>query len=163
TELPRMLKSYQPQNGGFRGAVIDADGEIPPESVWLDLFDPSAEEREKDNRLLVTELPTRAVMQDTPISTPPDAEEGPPSITLRLWTGGGLRMMTACALSLCETAYPAGGAVSFVFSNEKVVAIPFLAPQSVRPFEGRCQPGTVLGPWPDAILLGFIDVIVGRL
>ncbi len=145
-----MLKSYQPQNGGFRGVLIDADVEIPPESVWLDLFDPSAEEREKVNRLLVTELPTRADMEEIEISS-------------RLYSEGGSTFMTALVLANSETDHPTADVITFVLSHDKLVTIRFVDPQPFRTFEGRCQRGTVLARRPETILLGLIDVIVDRL
>ena len=40
-----MLKSYQLQNGGLKGAPVATGDPIPEGSLWLDLLNPTLEER----------------------------------------------------------------------------------------------------------------------
>jgi magnesium transporter len=145
-----MLKSYRPQDGGFKGTVVDADGQIPMDAVWLDLFDPTAEERENVNRLLGIELPTRADMEEIEISS-------------RLYAEAGSTFMTALVLANSDTDQPTTAVITFVLSQEKLITVRFADPQPFRTFEGRCQRGTVLARRPETLLLGLVDVIVDRL
>src|SRR5260221_10049830 len=60
----RMLKSYQLQNGGLKGTVLSDADPIPANAIWIDLFDPSDNERHRVNALLGVEMPTRADMEE---------------------------------------------------------------------------------------------------
>jgi magnesium transporter len=149
-ETPTMLVSYQPQNGGLKGTVVGDGDEVPPAAVWLDLFEPTTEERQKVGRLLGAELPTRADMEEIEISS-------------RLYQEAGSTFMTALVLANSETDHPTADVITFVLSHDKLITIRFVDPQPFQTFAGRCQRGTVQARRPETLLLGLIDVIVDRL
>ncbi|MGZ6008702.1 MAG: magnesium transporter, partial [Rhizomicrobium sp.] len=64
-----MLKVYQQQNGGLKGTVLSDSDLIPASTIWIDLFDPTNEERFRVNALLGVEMPTRADMEEIEISS----------------------------------------------------------------------------------------------
>jgi len=64
-----MLKAYQQQNGGLKGVTIGEGESIPAAAVWLDLLNPTLEERRSVDRLLSLEMPTRADMEEIEISS----------------------------------------------------------------------------------------------
>jgi Mg2+ and Co2+ transporter CorA len=71
-----MLKTYQLQNGGLKGTVVSDGGSIATESLWIDLFNPTVEERGVVNAALGMEMPTRADMEEIEVSSRLYHEDG---------------------------------------------------------------------------------------
>ena len=93
-----MLKAYQQQNGGLKGVIVGEHDEIPPGALWLDLFNPTPDERRKVDQTVGIELPTRADMEEIEISS-------------RLYQEGDAQFMTAMVLAQTDTDVPAADAV----------------------------------------------------
>jgi len=145
-----MIKIYMPLNGGLR-AVPDADGTaIPAEALWIDLFDPSPEERQAVNNTLGVELPTRADMEEIEVSS-------------RLYAENGGVYMTALVLANSGTESPVAGVVTFVLVRNTLITIRYTEPQPFRTFEARCRRGTVGASKAENVLLDLLDVIIDRL
>ena len=65
-----MLKAYQQQNGGgLKGMSIGETDALPEGSIWLDMLNPTLEERRKVDKFLRLEMPTRADMEEIEISS----------------------------------------------------------------------------------------------
>ncbi|MGN6149937.1 MAG: hypothetical protein ACTHPD_15475 [Rhizomicrobium sp.] len=64
-----MLKVYQLQNGGLRSSDVPAESGIPAASLWIDLLNPTLDERRAVDKFLAMELPTRADMEEIEISS----------------------------------------------------------------------------------------------
>ena len=145
-----MLKTYLPLNGGLR-IVPDADSAaIPPEALWIDLFDPSPEERQAVNNALGLDLPTRADMEEIEVSS-------------RLYAENGTLYMTALVLANSGTENPVAGVVTFSLVRNTLITIRYTEPQPFRTFEARCRRGTVAASKAENVLLDLIDVIIDRL
>jgi magnesium transporter len=149
-EQPCMLKSFQLQNGGLKGAVIADGATIPVESLWLDLLNPTLDERRAVDRFLGMELPTRADMEEIEISS-------------RLYQEDGGVFMTALILANSNTDMPSVDVITFVLAREHLITIRYIDPQPFQTFAARCERTTVPVNKPEAILLGLLDVIIDRL
>jgi magnesium transporter len=145
-----MMKTYLPLNGGLR-IVPDADSAaVPPEALWLDLFDPSPEERQAVNNALGVDLPTRADMEEIEVSS-------------RLYQENGALYMTALVLANSGTENPVAGVVTFALIRNTLITIRYTEPQPFRTFEARCRRGTVPATKAENVLLDLLDVIIDRL
>lgn len=145
-----MLKIYLPLNGGLR-IVPDADSAaVPPEALWIDLFDPSPEERQAVNNSLGIDLPTRADMEEIEVSS-------------RLYAENGGIYMTALVLANSGTENPVAGVVTFALVHNTLITIRYTEPQPFRTFEARCRRGTVPASKAENVLLALLDVIIDRL
>ena len=145
-----MLKTYQLQNGGLKGAPIAAGDTIPAGSVWLDLLSPTIEERRAVDQFLNMELPTRADMEEIEISS-------------RLYSEDGGLFMTALVLSNTDTERPGADAVTFVLARERLITLRYIDPQPFRTFSARCDRATVPASKPELVLTGLFDTIVDRM
>src|SRR3954468_1862378 len=111
-----MLKAYQQQNGGVKGVTI-GEGKSPPEgAVWLDMLNPTLEERRKVDKALGLEMPTRADMEEIEISS-------------RLYQEDSTFFMTAMVMAQTDTDLPTADAVTFVLTPERLVTIRYIDPQ----------------------------------
>lgn len=145
-----MLKTYQLQNGGLKGALVSDDGMVPAEALWLDLLNPTAEERQLVNATLGMELPTRADMEEIEASS-------------RLYVEDDGIFMTAVILSNTDTDHPVSDVVTFILAREKLVTLRYIDPQPFRTFAARCERASVPLGRAETVLLGLLDVIIDRM
>ena len=145
-----MLKAYQLQSGGLRGAEILEGAPIAPDTIWIDLYNPSVAERQAVNTLLGMELPTRADMEEIEVSS-------------RLYTEDGGVFMTALVLSKADSDRPVADVVTFVLAREKLITIRYIDPQPFRTFAARCERTMVSAPKAEGVLNALLDVIVDRM
>jgi len=145
-----MLKSYQQQNGGLKGVVLSESDTIPASTIWIDLFNPTNDERLRVNSLLRLEMPTRADMEEIEVSS-------------RLYQEDGALFLTAMILSNAETDSPAADVVSFVLTQDKLVTVRYIDPQPFKTFAARCERGSSMATRADMVLMALLDVIVDRM
>lgn len=145
-----MLKAYQQQNGGLKGVIVGEHDEIPPGAMWLDLFNPTLEERRKVDQIIGNELPTRADMEEIEISS-------------RLYQEGDATFMTAMILAQTDTEVPAADAVTFVLTPERLVTIRYIDPQPFRTYALRCERSLINVGRPDVVLMQLFDAIIDRV
>lgn len=146
-----MLKAYQQQNGGgLKGASIAEGDAIPESAIWLDMLNPTLEERRKVDRSLGLELPTRADMEEIEISS-------------RLYQEDSTLFMTAMVMAQTDTELPTADAVTFVLTPEKLVTIRYIDPQPFRTFALRCERSIVNVNRADMVLMQILDAIVDRM
>ncbi len=134
-----MLKAYQLQSGGLRATEILEGAPIAPDTIWIDLHNPSVAERQAVNALLGMELPTRADMEEIEVSS-------------RLYTEDGGVFMTALVLSNADSDRPVADVVTFVLAREKLITIRYIDPQPFRTFAARCERAMVAAPKAEDVL-----------
>ena len=145
-----MLKAYQQQNGGLKGVIVGEHEEIPPGALWLDLFNPTLEERRKVDQSIAIELPTRADMEEIEISS-------------RLYQEGDASFMTSMILAQTDTEVPAADAVTFILTNDRLVTVRYIDPQPFRTYALRCERSLVNVNRPDVVLMQLMDAIIDRI
>ncbi len=145
-----MLKSYQLQNGGLKGAAVMEGEELLPRSLWLDMLNPTLEERRAVDRYLGMEMPTRPEMEEIEVSS-------------RLYQEDGGIFMTALILSHTESDHPVADVVTFVLAREKLITVRYIDPQPFRALAARIDRGVVVASKAETILMSLLDVIVDRM
>jgi len=145
-----MMKTYLPQNGGLK-ATSDAESATALASgLWIDLIDPTPEERQSINNALGMELPTRADMEEIEISS-------------RLYSEDGGLFMTALILANSGTEKPVADVVTFILAREKLITLRYIDPQPFRTFEARCGRSMIGANKAENALMALIDVVIDRL
>jgi len=145
-----MMKTYLPQNGGLRAAPDAESAAAIMHGLWIDLIDPTPEERQTVNNALGMELPTRADMEEIEISS-------------RLYSEDGALFMTALILANSGTEKPAADVVTFILAREKLITLRYIDPQPFRTFETRCGRSMIGANKAENALMALIDVIIDRL
>jgi magnesium transporter len=145
-----MLKAYRQQMGGLKSVVIgDADA-IPPDALWVDMLNPTLDERRKVDSALGIEMPTRADMEEIEISS-------------RLYQEEGSLFMTAMVLAQTDAEIPQAGAVTFVLSPERLVTIRYIDPQPLRTYIMRLERTSFSAAKTELILMQIIDTVIDRM
>jgi magnesium transporter len=145
-----MLKVYQQQNGGLKGVAVGEEDALPAGALWVDLFNPTLEERRKVDQAYRLEMPTRADMEEIEISS-------------RLYEENNSLFMTAMVLAQTDTDLPTADAVTFVLTPERLVTVRYIDPQPFRTYALRCERAVVSAPRPDLVLLQLLDAVVDRM
>ena len=145
-----MLKAYQQQNGGLKAVTVGEEDAIPPNAIWLDLLNPTLEERRKVDRALGLEMPTRADMEEIEISS-------------RLYQEDSNLFMTAMIMAQTDTDLPTADAITFVLTQDKLVTIRYIDPLPFRTFALRCERAVVNANRPDLVLMQLLDAIIDRM
>ena len=145
-----MLRAYQQQNGGLKGVSIEHGGALPTGAVWIDLFDPTPEERRKVEQSLGVEMPTRADMEEIEISS-------------RLYQEDGNFFMTAIILAQTDSDQPTSGAITFVLTPTSLVTIRYIDPRPFRSYALRCERAVVAASRPEIVLMQILDAVIDRI
>ena len=122
---------------------------IPPESLWVDLLDPTPQEREAVRLMFGFDPPTRDDIDEIEISS-------------RLYHEDGATFMTALILSKTETNDPECQGVSFILAGDRLLTVRFSEPQPFNTFANRADRQTNLWPRGDLILAGLLEAIIDR-
>lgn len=122
---------------------------VPAESLWVDLYEPTAQEREAVKALFGFEPPTHEDMEEIEISS-------------RLYQEDGAVFMTSLILSKAETDSPDSQGVSFILSGDRLLTVRYSDPQPFNTFANRAS--RQVGQWPRAelILAGLLEAIIDR-
>jgi len=122
---------------------------VPGESLWVDLFDPSPQERDAAKALFGFEPPTKDDIDEIEISS-------------RLYQEEGAVFMTALVLSKTETPDPECQGVSFILAGERLLTVRYSEPQPFNTFANRSERQVNLWPRGDIILAGLLEAIIDR-
>jgi magnesium transporter len=145
-----VLRIFQPQDGGLKPTTIAEDGAIPAAALWVDLLNPTLEERRLTDKFIGMELPTRADMEEIEISS-------------RLYQEEGGTFMTALILHNADTDQFNADVVTFVLSHDRLITIRYIDPQPFRTFVLRCERTPLHSAHAETVLLNLIDTIVDRM
>src|SRR5579871_5084283 len=145
-----MLTIYRPQGSGLAKQETSAGEVIPRDAVWLDLIDPTEDERRAVGHCAGTELPSRAEMEEIEVSS-------------RLFRRGDVVFMTVLLLAQSESDRPLADAVTFVLTPDRLITIRYVDPQAFHLFAARLERGGVTAQRAELLVLGLLDAIVDRL
>lgn len=149
-----MLRSFGLRENCLRrnltcsGESADAIA-VPPESLWIDLFDPTPQEREAVRSMFGFDPPTRDDMDEIEISS-------------RLYQEDGAIFMTSLVLSRTDTEEPECQGVSFILIGERLLTVRFSEPQPLNTFANRAERQAHSWTRGDIILAGLLEAIIDR-
>ncbi len=146
-----MLRVFRPGVG--EEAVIDAaaaGAALPPDAVWIDLFEPTREEEVLVEMTLGFQVPTREEM----------AEIEPSS---RFYQEGGSVFLTANVMSGIDAGDPVSTPVSFVLAPRHLVTVRYADPRPFRSFANHIALNPMMCGSAAMTLIGLLDAIVDRL
>jgi magnesium transporter len=133
------------------GALKRREGEprLAPETAWIDLVNPSAEEERHVEEALKLDIPTREELQEIEASS-------------RLYQEDGARFMTATLLLGIDAPKPVTTTVTFILTDRRLVTVRYAEPYSFEMFATRTQKGQLECATPAALLAGLLEIIVDR-
>jgi magnesium transporter len=142
-----MLTVYNTTPNGSLERREPAD--FGPETVWLDLLNPTREEDADVERLLGISIPTREEMQEIEASS-------------RLYQEGGAHYMTATVLHQENSDPLLATPVTFILSGQRLATVRYMDPRAFALFLARAQKHDVNVQNGPAIFTGLIEAIIDR-
>ncbi|GAB3121178.1 magnesium/cobalt transporter CorA [Novispirillum itersonii] len=143
-----MLTVYVPGPNGLLPYAPVPGTPVPPEAVWIDLFQPALAEVQRVEQALDLALPTREEMQEIEVSS-------------RLYQEDGALFMTAVVLSQSDTEHPETTAVTFVLKGDYLVTVRHAEPKPFRQFIARASRHSALKRG-DQVLNGLLEAVIER-
>src|SRR5947207_8090773 len=144
-----MLSAY----GTAKGCLIEfpapAEPAVPPESVWLDMVEPSATEEAAVEKALGIDIPTREELAEIEASS-------------RLYQEDGPAFMTATLIRRGENDAPESSPVTFVIKDNILITIRYHHPQAFPVYVKRAMKPqtTAMTGW--GIYISLLEAVVDR-
>jgi magnesium transporter len=123
---------------------------LPKRAVWVDLLEPTAEEEKLAEKLVGTNIPTRAEL----------AEIEPSS---RLYQLHGAAFMTMSVLYGIDEGQPASDPIGFILTDKHLVTIRYVDPRPFVIFAEHVYADPELASDSRSLFVRLLDAIVDRL
>ncbi len=145
-----MIIVHAPSDlSGIDRHILQPGEAIPPETLWLDLLEPTRQEDEVVERFLGISIPTREEMSDLE----------PSEI---IYSENDARYLTARVLCQSDTDQPRLVPVSFILTPRALVTVRYDEPRSFAMFTQRAAKPNGCGGVPEAVLDGLMESIIDR-
>ena len=144
-----MIKLYR-VTGGRLDELDWSSDETAVEATWIDMLEPTTEERQQLAGLLGVDLPSYHDMLEIEASS-------------RLFVADSAVYMTTPVLAQAETDTPAIGPLTFVLTAKVLITIRYIDPRSIDLFLGRVRRKPALCATPLDAFSGLIDTLVDRM
>jgi magnesium transporter len=145
-----MLNAYALQNGGLARVPIPAGAPPPAEALWIDLYEPSADEERQVETGLGVDVPTREEMREIESSN-------------RLYEEDGALYLTSTIVTRLDTDAPQNTQVTFILKNGRLVTNRYTDPLPFRRYAAYAERHAATCNTGPAILAGLVEAIVNRI
>ncbi len=144
-----MLNAYGTANGCLTEFLTLAEPGVPPETVWLDMIEPSAQEEAAVEKALGIDIPTREELAEIEASS-------------RLYQEDGAHFMTANLIRRGDNDQPESSPVTFIIKDNVLVTIRYHHPQAFPAYVKRAMKpqSTAMTGW--GILISLLEAVVDR-
>ena len=132
--------------------LIDAahPGKLPERAIWIDLFEPTPEEEKLAEKLVGTNIPTRAELSEIEPSS-------------RLYQKNGAAFMTMSVLYGVTDGQPQSDPVGFILTDRHLVSVRYIDPKPFVVFAEHVYAEPDLAADPRTLFVRLLDAIVDRL
>ncbi len=131
---------------------IAADGlaALPPSAIWIDLLEPTREEETLAEKLVGTNIPTRAELSEIEPSS-------------RLYQKRGVAFLTMSVLYGIDEGMPNSDPIGFILTDKFVVTVRYIDPKPFVIFAENLYAEPELAVDARTVLVGLLDAVVDRL
>ena len=144
-----MFAVFVPAESSLKKATVTDLGNLPENSVWIDLVKPTTAEDKAVERLAGIAVPTREDMQEIEISS-------------RLYMENGARYMTATLMCQSDTEAPKTTAVTFILAGHRLVTVRYDAPKPFALVENKLARACAPGITGEMVLVELLDAVIDR-
>lgn len=144
-----MITLYETTPKGLE-AKSGAGDVIGNDTVWIDLFDPTAAEDNIVEKALGISIPTRAEMREIEASN-------------RLYTENGATFMTAIVVHGIDAPVPQYSAMTFILTGRRLVTVRYVDYKARVHYLERVAKGDVTATSGCDIIVGLLEALVQRM
>jgi len=145
-----VIQVYVLRNGRFERTEIGKGDPVPADPLWLDVVDPTGEERAKIEAACALTLPTREEMREI---EPSD----------RLYSEGLARFMTATILVHADAPLPERASITFILTGRSLVTLRYVEPRPVATYAQKLLRGQEACSCPEEALVGLLEAFIDRI
>ena len=142
-----MLITYDTQGQGLQHR--DGISPLKPETIWIDLMDPTKDEDSFVEKQLGISIPTRAESREIEASS-------------RLYQENGAHYMTAFILYKAESLMPSTSTLTFILVGNRLVTVRYSEPKAFPLFLARVEKGDLPCQSAGSIMMGLVETIIHR-
>ena len=144
-----MLAAYGTEKGCLVEFTAAAKPGVPPDTIWLDLVAPSAEEEREVEAALGLDIPTREELAEIEASS-------------RLYQEDGAAFMTANLIRRGDNDQPESSPVTFIIKDNTLITIRYHHPQAFPAYVKRAMKPqtTAMTGW--GVLISLLEAVVDR-
>ena len=144
-----MLIAYRLSEKGLEEVALGTPVELPPDTAWIDLHQPTVEEDRITERFIAASIPSREETEEIEFSS-------------RYYAEDGAVFMTASLLTGVDMGKPALAPFTVVVAGDRIASVRYDDLRAVRQFVNRAgKPGGGCNSTP-AIFLGLLEAIIDR-
>lgn len=143
-----MIREFFNEDGRLRQA--DSDSSDVSHLVWIDLVEPTADEKAALEQKLAIGIPTRDEMEEIEISS-------------RLYTENGAAFMTAILPAQADEDDPEMQPVSFILSGKRLITVRYHDPRAFKTFALRAERVPMGCETGEGVLIALLEAVVDRL
>ncbi len=147
---PPVIHAYASRNGRIERAEIGGDTPLAGDALWLDIVQPTPEERRAVEGALGLTLPT-----------PEEAREIEPSD--RLYSEGTARFMTATILVHADAPLSERASITFILAGRALVTLRQVEPRPVATFAQKLLRGQEPCGSGEEVLVGLLESFIDRI
>jgi magnesium transporter len=147
---PPVIQAYALRNGRVERAEVGKGIPLPDDLVWVDVVQPTPEERGKVEAAYGLTLPT-----------PEEVREIEPSD--RLYIEGQARFMTATILVHADAPLPSRASMTFILAGRGLVTLRYVEPRPIMTFAQRVLRGQQTCMSGEEALTGLLETFIDRI
>lgn len=145
-----MIRIYRSGCAACEGVEIDVEGwTLPPDTLWIDLIEPTREEDVAIENALGLSIPTREEMNELEASS-------------RLYREYGATYVTADILHNSEAELPTVDPVTFILTHGPLVTIRYFDPRPFTIFTDRLERAPSMCESGADMFLNLMEAIIDR-
>jgi magnesium transporter len=145
-----VITLFRKRAGSIEMETIHAGDPIPGDVLWIDLYNPTAEEEVAVEQQLDVEILTREEVWKNQVLN-------------RFYTEDGVSYMTSAIITKVDTPYPQTSAVTFVRAENYLLTIRYIMPTSFNNFSHRLAHGKRSFITGSEVLEGLLEEIITRV
>ena len=124
---------------------------LPTDALWVDILDPSAEERTRVEAAFGIALPTHDEMREIEPSS-------------RLYSENGAAFMTATVLAQADTPHPTSDVITFILARRMLITLRYTEPRPFAIYAHKlCRAPTETVNGGEDVLIGLLEAFVDRI
>jgi magnesium transporter len=145
-----VLNVFVPGATGLDRIVLAAGEALPGNALWLDLYQPSAQEEQEVERALGIDVPSREEMREIEASN-------------RLYEENGALHMTATVVTKLDSDQAVSTQVTFILTDTHLVTSRYADPLPFARFMAFVQTHPAACSSASLLLAGLLEAIVNRI
>jgi magnesium transporter len=145
-----MITVYYKQNGSISVRDVGKADVLPPDTLWIDIYNPTIEEEKNIEGQLGIEIPTKEEVWKNQVLN-------------RFYQENGVSYMTGALITKVDSPYPQTSSVTFILSEKYLVTIRYINPTSFQNFSVRMLRYHAKFPDGAHVLEGLLEEIITRV